>query len=389
MSWRRLRTLLVREVRATLRDPFTVTILIAVPLAALLAFGFVLSTEVQQLPLGVHDANGSAASRRLVAELGAGGAFVPQAYATSAALEAALIGGDVGVGLVIPPDFDRGLREAARGGTRPEVQVLYDGAEAVLAGNSEAFLTGIVASSGASISRRALGAAAANGSLADAAAGNRSPAPRVHLVTRALFNPRLAGTPFMVAGTFGFVLTFLTVLITAVSIVNERVGGTFEQLQLTPATNVEILLGKLLPLGAVFALDVVLMLLAAGLLMGVWPAGSALLFVAISSFYVLTSLALGLILSATSATAAEAVQKTVLISIPLVQLSGFAFPIRNMPRVVQWLAEIFPATHYIRVSRAIYLRGEGFFELLPELGALLLFGGILVAVALRSLGRRA
>jgi ABC-2 type transport system permease protein len=179
------------------------------------------------------------------------------------------------------------------------------------------------------------------------------------------------------------------VLITAVSIVNERVGGTFEQLQLTPATNVEILLGKLLPLGAVFALDVVLMLLAAGLLMGVWPAGSALLFVAISSFYVLTSLALGLILSATSATAAEAVQKTVLISIPLVQLSGFAFPIRNMPRVVQWLAEIFPATHYIRVSRAIYLRGEGFFELLPELGALLLFGGILVAVALRSLGRRA
>jgi ABC-2 type transport system permease protein len=208
-------------------------------------------------------------------------------------------------------------------------------------------------------------------------------------VTRALFNPRLAGTPFMVAGTFGFVLSFLTVLITAVSIVNERLGGTFEQLQLTPATNFEILLGKLLPLGAVFALDVVIMLLAAGLVMGVWPAGSVLLFVGISSFYVLTSLALGLILSATSATAAEAVQKTVLTSIPLVQLSGFAFPIRNMPQPVQWLAEIFPATHYIRVSRAIYLRGEGFVELLPEIGALFLFGGLLVAIALRSLGKRA
>ena len=93
-------------------------------------------------------------------------------------------------------------------------------------------------------------------------------------MTHALFNPRLAGTPFMVAGTFGFVLSFLTVLITAVAIVNERLGGTFEQLQLTPATTIEILLGKLLPLGAVFAVDVVLMMLAAGFVMGVWPAGN-------------------------------------------------------------------------------------------------------------------
>jgi ABC-type multidrug transport system permease subunit len=379
MSWRRLRTLLVREVRATLRDPFTVTILIAVPMVALLAFGFVLSTEVNDLSLGIHDASQSAASRRLEAELGAGGSFTPRPYATQGALEAALVNGEIGVGIVIPPDFDRALRDAARGGERPEVQVLYDGAEAVLAGNSEAFITGLVTASGASLSLRSVAPRR----------GGSSPGGGVRVVTRALFNPRLAGTPFMVAGTFGFVLSFLTVLITAVAIVNERLGGTFEQLQLTPATTIEILLGKLLPLGAVFAFDVVLMVLAAGFVMGVWPAGNVLLFLGVSSFYVLTSLALGLILSATSATAAEAVQKTVLISIPLVQLSGFAFPIRNMPTVVRWMAEIFPATHYIRVSRAIYLRGEGFVELLPELCALLFFGGVLVALAIRSLGKRA
>ncbi|MCC6639541.1 MAG: ABC transporter permease, partial [Deltaproteobacteria bacterium] len=325
-----------------------------------------------------HDADGSAASRRLVADLGAGGAFRARSYDTRAALEAALVGGEIGVAVMIPPDFDRRLREAPHGGRRPEVQVLYDGAETVLAGNSEAFLTGIVTASGAAISQRALGAAPAH-----------EITPGLAVVTHALFNPRLEGTPFMVAGVFGFVLSFLTVLITAVSIVNERLGGTFEQLQLTPATNLEILLGKLLPLGAVFALDVVIMMLTAGFALGVWPVGNVVLFVGISSFYILTSLALGLILSATSATAAEAVQKTVLTSIPLVQLSGFAFPIRNMPEPVQWIAEVFPATHYIRVSRAIYLRGEGFVELLPEIGALLLFGGILVAFALRSLGRRA
>jgi ABC-2 type transport system permease protein len=209
------------------------------------------------------------------------------------------------------------------------------------------------------------------------------------VVSRALFNPTFDGRPFMVAGVFGFVLSFLTTLITAVAVVNERLGGTFDQLQLTPATNVEILLGKLLPMGGMFALDVVLMMLVAGFVLGVWPQGNAIFFVAVSSFYVLTSLAMGLYFSATSATAAEAVQKTVLASIPLVQISGFVFPPRSFPMPVQWVAELLPATHYIRVSRAIYLRGAGPLELLPELAMLLVLGALLVAVALRSLARRA
>jgi ABC-2 type transport system permease protein len=255
------------------------------------------------------------------------------------------------------------------------VQLLYDGGEAVLAGNAEGYLRSIIATGVARVAR-------------EAQPGSLQPREGVRVVARASFNPRLDGEPFMVAGTFGFVLSFLTVLITAVSIVNERLTGTFEQLQVTPATSLEILLGKLLPLGAVFAFDVVLMVLIAGLVLGVWPAGNALFFVAVSSFYVLVSLSIGLIISATSATAGEAVQKSVLFSVPLVQLSGFAIPIRNMPTAVQWLAEIFPATHYIRVSRAIYLRGEGPLTLLPELALIALFGIGLIAVARRSIEAR-
>lgn len=378
MSFRRLWTLIVREVRATLRDPFTMACLIAVPLAALLAFGFVLATNVKGLSLGVYDASRSPASRGLVSDLTATGAFVPTAYENRPALEKALVNGEIGVAIVLPPDLERGT-SGIPGQARPEVQVLYDGAEAVLAGNSEAYLTALVGAAGARLSARSLGAG--DGTVP----GGRGIRVRSH----ALFNPKLSGTPFMVAGTFGFVLSFLTVLITAVTIVNERLAGTFEQLQLTPATTLEILLGKLLPLGAVFALDVVLMVLAAGFLLGVWPAGNVVLFVAISSAYVLTSLALGLLLSATSATAMEAVQKTVLLSIPLVQLSGFSFSVRSMPTPIRWLAEILPATHYIRVSRAIYVRGEGLMDLLPELGLLFFFGGLLVMGALRSLERRA
>jgi ABC-2 type transport system permease protein len=375
MSPRRLRTLVIREVRATLRDPFTLACLLFVPVLALLAFGFILATDVQGLSLGVHDASGSSASRRLLAEIEASGAFQPRRYATRAALEEALASGEIGAALSIPPDFERDLLRAGSGAALAEVQVLYDGAEAVLAGNSEVYLRALVSATGAQL-------VAMDASAAAGQAGG------IQARTRVLFNPRLEGVPFMVSGTFGFVLSFLTVLITAVSIVNERMAGTFDQLQLTPATTIEILLGKLLPLGGVFAIDVGVMMLLGGFLLGVWPAGSAVFFLLVSSYYVVTSLSLGLIFSATSATAAEAVQKTVLFSIPLVQLSGFAFPIRNMPEPVQWFAQLLPATHYIHVCRAIYLRGEGPLDLLRELALIGVLGVALVMLALRTLERR-
>jgi ABC-2 type transport system permease protein len=367
MSRRRLWTLVRREVRATFRDPFTVAIMIAVPIMALLAFSFVISSEVHGLRLAVLDGDRSTESRRLVADIGSAGWFVPEPIATRDDIARALRGGAIGAALVIPTDFTRRLRE----GRAPEVQLLYDGAEPVLAGNAEGALRSLVAASGATLVRQPV-----------ARAG-------VRVTTGVLFNPRLDGTPYMVAGTFGFVLSFLTTLITAVAIVNERLSGTFDQLQVTPATSLEILLGKVLPLGGIFALDVVLMMVVAGFVFGVWPAGNALFFVAVSIFYVLISLALGLIFSATSSTAAEAVEKTVLFSIPLVQLSGFAFPVRNMPAVVQWITELFPATHYIRVSRGIYLRGEGPVALFPELVMLGLFGVVLLFLARRTLEARA
>jgi ABC-2 type transport system permease protein len=314
----------------------------------------------------------------VLADLRADGAFDLRPMDSRAGIERALVTGEIAAAVIIPPTFDRSVREGVPGAAGAEVQVLYDGAETVVAGNVEASLRGLI---GASVAQ--LRAADAQAPAGDGRGGG------VEVVSRVLFNPTLDGVPYMVAGTFGFVLTFLTTLITAVSIVNERLQGTFEQLQVTPATAQEIFLGKVLPLGGVFAVDVVLMVLVAGFVMQVWPHGSALFFIAVSSFYVLTSLALGLIISATSATAAEAVQKTVLTSIPLVQLSGFAFPLRSMPVPVQWVAELFPATHYIRVSRAIYLRGAGPLDLLPELALLAFFGALLVAGALRSMTARA
>lgn len=381
MSPRRLAVLVRRETLATLRDPFTVTILVLVPLMALMLFGKIMSTKVTGLDIGVIDGSRSEPSRRLVAELQAQGAFRAHELGTRAEMDRAMLAGEIGAGLVIPPDFERDLRRFALGGEPPRVRVVYDGGEVVLAGNTEAFLTGIATASG-------LGLRASDGPPpAGASAAGARPAG-VTVLTTALFNPSLDGTPYMVSGTFGFVLSFATTLIIAVSIVNERFSGTFEQLQVTPATSVEILLGKILPLGAVFSADVVLMMLLAGFLLGVWPQGSALFFILISTVYLLVSLSMGAIFSATSKSAAEAVSKTVLASQPLILLSGFAVPQRNMPVPFRVVSELIPATHYIRVSRAIYLRGEGPIVLFPEILIILLMGGALAAVALRAIARR-
>ena len=372
MSPRRLWTLIRREVQATFRDRFTVAILVVVPIFALAMFGFVLTTDVEHLSLGLFDAARSAASRRIAAELAANGTFDVQEFESTDAIGDALVRGHIQAGLVIPPDFDDDRR---RPNERPRVQVLYDAAETPLAGNVEASIQTLLRSTGAALVQTQ---------------PQRIEHPNgISVVTRAVFNPKLDGKPFMVAGTFGFVLSFLTTLITAVSIVNEKLQGTFEQLQVTPATSLEIVLGKLLPLGAVFALDVALMALIAGVFMGVWPRGSLVFFLLVSAVYVLISLALGLLISATSKSAAEAVQRSVIFSIPLVQLSGFIFPVRNMPTWLQLFPKAFPATHYIAVSRAIYMRGDGPTTLWPEL--LFIFGGgvVLIAWAVRSVGARA
>jgi ABC-2 type transport system permease protein len=375
-SARRLRTLMLREVRATLRDPFTIFVMISVPLGSLLAFGFIVSTEVHGIRLGIFDGASSALSRRLIAELTAKDTFDATIFHSRVAIEEAMIGGAVGAAVIIPADFERARLRSIGGDDAAAIQVFYDGAEPVLAGNAEASLRGILES--------ALGAAA---SVPGAGPIIRSQG--IHATVRPVFNPTLDGRPYMVAGTFGFVLTFLTTLITAISIVNERLTGTYDQLQLTPATPLEILLGKMVPLGAVFSFDLILMMLAAGVILETWPEGSALLFWIVASFYVATSLALGLIFSATSATAAEAVQKTVLSSIPLIQLSGFIYPVRSMPEPIGWVAQLIPATHFIEVSRAIYLRGEGVVELWPQIGAIVLMGAALVFLALRTLQSRA
>ncbi len=387
MSLRRLAILVRRETLATLRDPFTISILVLLPLLALILFASIMSTDVTNLELGVLDLSQSSASRRIIAELAAQGTFQPRRYDTREEVDSALRSGEISVAVVVPPGFARDIEARGRGREPAQIEVLYDGGEAVLAGNAESFLGSLATATSLDLT----GAAASASIVAlspDTALAADAPPRGIRVLPRVLFNPTLDGRPYMVSGVFGFVLSFTTTLIIAVSVVNERLAGTFDQLQVTPATSVEIMLGKLLPLGGVFSVDVILMMITAWLLYGIWPAGSAVFFVVFSMFYMIVALSLGLLMSATSATPAEAVAKTVLLSTPLIQLSGFAFPTRNMATPFRWFSELIPATHYMRVSRAIYLRGQGPLDLLPEITIIVALGLALGLLALRAIARR-
>jgi ABC-2 type transport system permease protein len=163
MSWRRLITLMRREARATLRDPFTITVLIAVPLGAMLIFGFTLSTDVHDLALGVLDESQTAASRRLVADIESQGDFRIRPLPSRAAIEHALVGGAVSAAMIIPPTLDRTLRESTPGAAAGQIQLLYDGAETIVAGNAEGSLRGLIQSSVAAMRVEAQGVRTAVG----------------------------------------------------------------------------------------------------------------------------------------------------------------------------------------------------------------------------------
>jgi ABC-2 type transport system permease protein len=397
----RLRTLIWREFTELLRDPFTIVILVVLPLLLIAMLSFALVTEVRGLPLGVFDADRSQQSRRLLGAIGATGYFKMIPLSGVADIRSKMASGDLAAALVIPPDFSSTL---ARGRTA-RVQAIFDGTETVIAANADGLIEATLAAFQGDLQASrprdvpiATGLGAAAGPRAgeqDQEGGNVRAAPRrgdaadpsrsgddlsrargagpIRIVQRNLFNPGLRGTDFTIPGLIGFISTFLCILTTALSIVRERQAGTFEQLRVTPVTPIEIILGKILPLGLVYLLDACLLMALGWLLFDVWPRGSILLLLGVTGLYLLLNLCWGLLISAAAPTPDQAVQMSVLVVVPQLSLSGFVFPIHSMPDWARYLVEAIPLAHYLRIIRGIYLTGAGLAEIWLELLVLMGF----------------
>jgi ABC-2 type transport system permease protein len=365
-SFRRLAILIRRERRELLRDRTALAILVALPLVSLVLFTFALATDVRDLRLAVFDAADTTSSRAVVHAIGATGYFDVRRARSLAMLRRELAAGAVDGGVVIPPAGDARTTERA---APPPVQLFLDGSQALLAANADALLAATFAHA-----RR------------DEPPGAGEPG-RVRLRERALYNPDLDSAHYMIPGLLGYVFTFLTILVAAVSIVRERVGGTFEQLMMTPVRSHEIVAAKLAVLGVALVIDEGIVMVVGGLAFGVWPRGSVPLLVAVTGLYLMVTLAVGLAISAGSRTPDEAVQKSLVVATPLLNVSGLVFPVTSMPYGFQLVAQALPVYHYLRTARAIYLTGAGSRDVAPHVAVIAAYVGVLGVVLLRRLAR--
>ncbi|TVR75315.1 MAG: ABC transporter permease [Spirochaetaceae bacterium] len=307
------------------------------------------------------------------------GAFCARARGQSAR------GPDGGAGVtaaavVIPGNFSADLAR----GVVPELQLVVDGSEAIAAGPAARAVSGIVADF---VSGYLAPARPGSGPEAAAEAGLGPPAVTADI--RVLYNPTLESRNFFVPGILALVLMVITMLLTSIAIVKEKERGTLEQLIVSPLRPRQIILGKLLPFAGVGFLDMLLVLGVAVFGFRVVPAGSVALLLALSLLFILTTLGLGLFISTVSTTQQQAMMTAMFfVMMPMMFLSGFVFPIENMPVAVQWLTYLLPLRYYFTIIRGIFLRGVGLEVLWPQALGLLVFGAAVLAISVARFRKR-
>ncbi|MFN7980211.1 MAG: ABC transporter permease [Vicinamibacterales bacterium] len=366
---------LVRKELIELRaDPRLFGIVIIAPILQLTVLGYAATTDVKDIPLLVVDGDRSTSSRQLIERFDASSNFyIVDVVTGDGSPEQHLSHGTAWMALTIPAGFGEHLSAG-----RPDtVQVIADGTDSNSTGVALGYARNVVAAFSAE-------------KTADLRPGLPRIAP-IDADIRVWFNPRLESRDFMVPGIVALLLLVVTTNLSAMAIVREREVGTLEQLNVTPLARWELIVGKLLPYALIGMFDVVLVTLVAVFWFQVPFLGSFPLLFACSLIYLLSTLGLGLFVSTISQTQQQAsMTATFFFLTPMIYLSGFTFPIENMPSWIQWVTYLIPLRYFLVIVRGIFLKGVGVAVLWPQIAALLTCGLVLIALAtLRSSKRLA
>ena len=362
-----------KELREIWRDPLSLALSLVLPLVLLALFAYGLNLDIGRVRLGVYDNDRSPSSRDYLASLTASGDLAVWGEAASVDdLEDWLDRGSIDAGLIVPPDFERALRE----GRPAELQALIDGsfpprAKAVL---------GQLDAAAARYGQRLLHESArSTGPMGPAVV----PEPRVW------FNPELKSVNYIVPGLFSLIVMLFTPLLSTLAIVRERERGSIQQILAAPVSATALILGKAVPYSLLGLADMLLML-AAGLLWFQVPfRGSIPLFLAASAVYVFCAVGLGLLISTLTRSQVVAILLAIVVTLmPSFLFSGFLYPIFSMPVRYQWASLAFPARHFSEISRGLALRGSGLEQLWPHLLALAVFAAVVVLLTVGRFHRR-
>jgi ABC-2 type transport system permease protein len=372
---RRIRTLVWKEFVELRRSPQLLRIVILAPILQLTLLGYAATTDVNHVPIVVVDGDRSPMSRRLVERFAASPYFdIVREDLAPSGVDDDLARGRASLAIVIPRGFGADLaRPVAPPGPAARVQVIADGTDANSSGVALAYVQGLVGEFNA-------GLAAARGAGGPAIEGR----------VRVWFNPDLESRNFMIPGVLAVLLMIVTANLTSMAIVRERELGTLDQLNVTPISRTELILGKLLPYSLVGFLDVLLVIAVAVLWFDVPLRGSVPLLLAASIIYLGCTLGLGLLVSTISATQQQAMMTaTFFFLVPMIYLSGFIFPIENMPRVIQWVTIVIPLRYFLVIVRGIFLKGIGFDVLWPQFAALAVWAVSVLGLAAARSQKRA
>lgn len=360
MKLQRLWAIVLKEVRQLRRDRITLAMIVMIPVGQLALFGYAINLNPRGLNAAVADQAGTAGSRALVMDMVATGVIRPVAQArTPQELVGMLRRGEIGVGIAVPPDFER-----RRADGREVLQVMVDGSDTV------------VQSAAAQLAQTPVDSSAA------------APRKAAAIGVVSFYNPQRRSPVNIVPGLIGVILTMTMVMFTSVAIVRERERGNMELLITTPVSRTELMVGKVLPYALVGLVQTSVVLLLGLWLFDVPVKGSVLDVYAAAVLLILANLALGLMISTRAASQFQAMQMTVFILLPSILLSGFMFPYAGMPVPAQWLAEILPMTHFLRVIRGVMLRGASLAELWRDVAFLLGFIAVMMSLAVARFRKR-
>jgi ABC-2 type transport system permease protein len=358
------------------RDKRMLGLSIMAPLIQLVLLGYAATTDIHSIPVVVVDHDRSSTSRELVARFTNSGYFVVDDYLpTVEHIKRPIEHGEAWLALVIPPDFTRRLVAKET----PSLQLIVDGSDANTANISLSYATQIVATYSRTI--------VSNISQLPGGGGvNRS---QVIPEVRVWYNPDLKSRNFMVPGVVAMVLMIITMTLTSVGIVKEKESGTLEQLLVTPLKPYQLILGKLLPFVLIGAVDITLVMTVAKFWFEVPFRGSIVTLYGLSGLFVLTTLGLGLFVSTISKTQQQAMMTAqFFIFMPFIFLSGFTFPIENMPTVIQYVTYLIPLRYFIEIVRGVFLKGVGISELWPQALALFAFGIAILTLSVLRFRKR-
>ncbi len=363
----RLLTVARKEFLHILRDERSLVIVFLLPLVMMVLYGYAITFDIKEVKLAVVDWDRTPASRALLSSFTAGRLFQVVARPERATEIATLMRrGKIHACLVVPHGYQRDLQRQQR----VAIQVHIDGTNA----NTATIVLNYV---------RMI--------LSDLSVELNAPAGPLPFEVRpvVLYNPEQRSMVFVVPGLVAVLIMMICALLTSIAVTREREAGTLEQILVSPVHPVEIILGKVLPYVGVAIVDASSVVLFSVLLFGIPFRGSAVLLLLVSLVFVYASLSLGVLISSRATTQRAALMGAVTLTLlPSILLSGFIFPIRSMPRVLQALTYIVPARYYLRIIRGIMLKGVGFAYLWQDVLWLFAFGTLLLAVSVRRFRTR-